>query len=75
VTETTAPLTPGKEIEPTGVPGGTSTVTVTVWPVASVRTKVRCSALAGSTAAPSPAVAMPAVARAVSSFPRVVMCM
>jgi hypothetical protein len=58
----------GKEIEETGVPAGTSTVTVTVWPVASVSWNVRSSAFAGSTAAPKPAVAMPAVASATVSL-------
>jgi hypothetical protein len=68
VTETTAPFTPGKVIALTGVPGGTSTVTVTVWPVASVTWKVRGCASAGSTAAPKPAVAIPAVASAIVSL-------
>src|SRR3954454_23069611 len=53
-TLTIPPLTPGILIWSTGVPGGTSTVTVTFWPVASVTTSVRWSADAGITTAPTP---------------------
>src|SRR3954447_13588653 len=53
-TLTIPPLTPGILIWSTGVPGGTSTVTVTFWPVASVTTSVRWSADAGITPAPTP---------------------
>ena len=68
VTEAIGAVDAGERDRLTGVPGGTSTVTVTVWPVTSVTWNVRGSALAGSTAAPKPAVAMPAVASAISSL-------
>jgi hypothetical protein len=47
---------PGMWIWSSGVPGGTSTVTVIVWPVASVTTRVRWSADAGRTATETPTV-------------------
>ena len=55
VTPTIGVETPGKVIWSAGVPGGTSSVTVIVWPPSSVTTNVRGSADAGSTAAPKPA--------------------
>src|SRR3954452_11749344 len=54
-TEAIGVVMPGILIWSIGVPGGTSTVTVSVWPVTSVTSSVRCSADAGMTEAPTPA--------------------
>src|SRR4051794_19272930 len=51
-----------------GVPAGTSSVTVTVWPVARVITNVRWSAEAGKMAAPNPADSSPATSNPISSL-------
>src|SRR5690242_2366900 len=61
-------LTPGIWIWSVGVPGGTSTVTVTCAPPTRVTRRVRCSADAGIVAAPNPARRRPAVARPMSSL-------
>ena len=60
--------TPGIGIWAVGVPGGTSTVTVTCAPPMRVTSSVRCSAEAGIVAAPNPARRRPAVARPMSSL-------
>jgi hypothetical protein len=67
-TPTIGAVTPGILIWSTGVPGGTSTVTVTCAPPRSVTSSVRCSADAGMVAAPKPARSNPAVANPMSSL-------
>src|SRR4051794_39647476 len=62
-TEAIGVVIPGILIWSIGVPGGTSTVTVSVWPVMRVTSSVRCSAEAGKTDAPIPA---PKTAQAIS---------
>src|SRR5919198_4598278 len=67
-TATIGVVTPGILIWSTGVPGGTSTVTVICCPPSSVTSSVRCSADAGIVAAPKPARNNPAVANPMSSL-------
>jgi hypothetical protein len=69
-TLTIGSVIPGIVIWSSGVPGGTSTLTVTWAPLSSVTSSVRWSAEAGTVATPKPTRNRPAVTRAMSSLRR-----